>query len=185
MVRVWDKHTFRRDGFLGQVTIKFNTDLLESGGEVIDDWFVLKQRGKKDNVSGSLRLRINYGSVKKAKETKAKEHPPATCPEDSSDDDAEEREKKPLALSQNYHKADPRLERSTHVQIDEDDGTDREADGAEEEEGDYVPARKGKAELTKLSKDSKVTLSSKNLEVPICPSIADWWIKPESCSLSL
>jgi hypothetical protein len=164
MVRVWDKHTFRRDGFMGQVTIKFNTELLD-GEEAIDQWFDLRQRGKKEDVSGSIRLRINYGDLKKEKksEKERKSRVGSGGGDSSSEDDRdeeEEKDKKPLALSQNYHKADPRLERSTHVQIDEDEATE-DADA----ETHYEPARKGKAELAKLNKDTKVSLSNKNLEV--------------------
>jgi len=41
-LRCWDKHKFRSDKFLGQVTIKFNTALLSSS-EKLDDWFALKK----------------------------------------------------------------------------------------------------------------------------------------------
>jgi hypothetical protein len=162
MVRLWDKHTFRRDGFLGQVTIKFNTDLLDSE-EAIDQWFVLKQRGgKKEDVSGSVHLRIHYGDYRNGKEKgKARQGGGDDGVDVDGEDEADaDAGKKQLALSSNYHKDDPRLKQSMFVQIDEE-----EAEADSFGEAQYEPARKGKAELAKLNKDTKVTLASKNLEV--------------------
>jgi hypothetical protein len=167
MVRLWDKHTFRRDGFLGQVTIKFNTELLDAGDEApIDQWFALKQRGKKEDVSGSVHLRIHYGDHPKGQtQGKGKQARPERGDggddgEEEEDDD-EEAKQRPLALSSHYHKEDPRLKKSTFVQVDEEE---EEAEAAEGHDA-YEPARKGKAELVKLHKDAKVTLSAKNSEV--------------------
>jgi len=73
-IRCWDKHTFRRDRFMGQVTIKLNPEVLR-GEALIDDWFPLSQRGgkKKEEVSGDLQLRIQYGElVEKKKDTTKK-----------------------------------------------------------------------------------------------------------------
>jgi hypothetical protein len=164
MVRLWDKHTFRRDGFLGQVTIKFNTELLDAGDEApIDQWFALKQRGKKEDVSGSVHLRIHYGDQPKGQgqgKGKGKQARPGDDDGEEEDEDDEEAKQRPLALSSHYHKEDPRLKKSTFVQVDEEEEAE-----AEEGHDEYEPARKGKAELAKLHKDVKVTLSAKNLEV--------------------
>eukprot|EP01088_Endostelium_zonatum_P001572 TRINITY_DN11887_c0_g1_i1.p1 TRINITY_DN11887_c0_g1~~TRINITY_DN11887_c0_g1_i1.p1 ORF type:complete len:469 (-),score=95.70 TRINITY_DN11887_c0_g1_i1:745-2151(-) len=75
-VRCWDKHTFRRDGFLGQVTIKINPDILRQ--KVIDSWFPLSQRGgkKKEEVSGDLSLKIQYGDVVATPDTPKKTDEP-------------------------------------------------------------------------------------------------------------
>lgn len=167
MVRLWDKHTFRRDGFLGQVTIKFNTELLDAGDEApIDQWFALKQRGKKEDVSGSVHLRIHYGDHPKGQgqgqgqgQGKGKQARPGDDDGEEEDEDDEEAKQRPLALSSHYHKEDSRLKKSTFVQVDEDEEAE-----AEEGHDAYEPARKGKAELAKLHKDVKVTLSAKNLE---------------------
>eukprot|EP00005_Dracoamoeba_jomungandri_P000059 CAMPEP_0174252360 /NCGR_PEP_ID=MMETSP0439-20130205/1863_1 /TAXON_ID=0 /ORGANISM="Stereomyxa ramosa, Strain Chinc5" /LENGTH=598 /DNA_ID=CAMNT_0015332883 /DNA_START=29 /DNA_END=1825 /DNA_ORIENTATION=- len=71
-VRCWSKHTFRKDGFQGQLTIKFNTELLKSE-EVIDDTFNLSKRGgKKTGAVGDIKLQIQYGDIANKKKAKPK-----------------------------------------------------------------------------------------------------------------
>lgn len=62
-VRVWDKHKFRSDKFMGQATIKFNNQLLNSS-EKQDEWFILQKRKSKEDVSGKIHLEIQYGELK-------------------------------------------------------------------------------------------------------------------------
>ena len=63
-VRCFDKHTFRKDKFLGQFTITFNSKLVSST-EAIDSWFNLASRNAQDSVSGSIQLRVQYGDLLK------------------------------------------------------------------------------------------------------------------------
>lgn len=66
----------------GQVTIKFNNELLQST-EIIDSWFPLSARpNKKDSVSGQLQLRIQYGDLKTA-----------TAPSDNNINTVEDKDK--------------------------------------------------------------------------------------------
>ena len=62
-LRCWDKHKFRTDKFMGQVTIKFNTQLLSSA-EQLDDWFSLKKRKAKESVNGEIHMQIQYGDLR-------------------------------------------------------------------------------------------------------------------------
>ena len=65
-VCVWDKHTFRTDKFMGQCSIQFNADLINST-DVIEQWFPLSQRKVQEAVSGKINLRIQYGTLKEKK----------------------------------------------------------------------------------------------------------------------
>jgi hypothetical protein len=47
---------------MGQVTIKFNPQLLSSA-ETLDDWFILQKRKIKEHISGEIHLRIQYGEL--------------------------------------------------------------------------------------------------------------------------
>jgi hypothetical protein len=161
MVRMWEKHTFRRDGFMGQSTIKFNTELLE-GEDAIDDWFNLAtgSSSKKSEDLGALRLKIQYGELKKDnKGKKSKEG--STSGSSDGGSGTGEKKTNPLSVSQNYHKKDPRLEKKTHIQIDEDDTPEV----GDDDELDYDSCRKGAAFMEKITKDCKINLSNKNLEL--------------------
>lgn len=62
-LRCFDKHLFRKDKFLGQVTVTFNSKLVSSA-EAIDHWFPLTPRNASETVSGSVHLKIQYGDLK-------------------------------------------------------------------------------------------------------------------------
>lgn len=59
-VRCWDKHVFRKDKFLGQFTVTFNSKLVASQ-EAIESWFDLAARNADETVSGSINLKIQFG----------------------------------------------------------------------------------------------------------------------------
>jgi len=162
LVRVWERHRFRRNRFLGQATIRFNPELLIKRGEAINQTFELWKRGKKAAVSGSIRLHIHYGGQASGGGKKKSKGKGKKDDEDESDDE-QHVEKKPLALSQHYHKFDPRLQNSTHVQVDEDDGDGEDEGGEENEDALSKLTRKGKSKLSKLSNEIK--LATKTLEV--------------------
>ena len=65
-VCVWDKHTFRTDKFMGQCSIQFNAELINST-DVIEQSFPLSARKLKEQVSGKITLRIQYGKLKEKK----------------------------------------------------------------------------------------------------------------------
>jgi hypothetical protein len=48
---------------MGQLTIKFNTELLQSSTK-LDDYFPLKKRKQSENITGDIHLKIQYGDVK-------------------------------------------------------------------------------------------------------------------------
>jgi len=162
MVRCWDKHTFRRDGFLGQITVKFNTEILESH-EAIDDNFTLSKRGDKkgESVSGRLHLKIQYGDlVKKEEKPKPKEKP-----KQLGDSNENKEKKNPmLTASKKWEDQNIKLKNSAFVVVEEDDSLPESSVEGEEE---FDPIRKGPsaAAMDKLSKDQKITLANKNLEV--------------------
>eukprot|EP01127_Copromyxa_protea_P017463 TRINITY_DN5315_c0_g1_i1.p1 TRINITY_DN5315_c0_g1~~TRINITY_DN5315_c0_g1_i1.p1 ORF type:complete len:617 (-),score=129.10 TRINITY_DN5315_c0_g1_i1:59-1843(-) len=68
-VEVWDRHRVRSDKFMGRVILKFSDSKLMSSEEIIDDWFKLDKRGKKETVSGRIKLRVQYGTLKVAEKT--------------------------------------------------------------------------------------------------------------------
>lgn len=63
---VWDKHTFRTDKFMGQCSIQFNAELINSE-DVIEQWFPLSARKLNEPVSGKVNLKIQYGVLKEKK----------------------------------------------------------------------------------------------------------------------
>eukprot|EP01091_Cochliopodium_minus_P002264 TRINITY_DN1212_c0_g1_i1.p1 TRINITY_DN1212_c0_g1~~TRINITY_DN1212_c0_g1_i1.p1 ORF type:complete len:586 (+),score=188.95 TRINITY_DN1212_c0_g1_i1:54-1811(+) len=63
---VWDKHTFRTDKFMGQCSIQFNAELINSE-DVIESWFPLSVRKVNEAVSGKINLKIQYGTLKEKK----------------------------------------------------------------------------------------------------------------------
>lgn len=79
-LRCFDKHTIRKDKFLGQFTVAFNSQLVSST-EAVEQWFPLAARTVRgarerfwfvrspgpqpqETVSGSVHLRIQYGDLK-------------------------------------------------------------------------------------------------------------------------
>lgn len=55
--RVWDRHRFRPDKHMGQVTVKFNTAKLQEAD--VDQWIPLSRRpGKNETVSGASIVRV-------------------------------------------------------------------------------------------------------------------------------
>lgn len=68
-VRVFDKHRLRSDKFLGQVTLRFNTELL-LGEEMLNEFFPLAKRKQKEVVKGDIHLRIVYGDPSQKKPAK-------------------------------------------------------------------------------------------------------------------
>lgn len=161
VIRCWDKHTFRRDGFLGQITVKFNTELLESH-EAIDDFFNLSKRGEKKNesVSGKLRLKIQYGElVQKVK----KEDKKVPKEEKLSNSGEKGDGHKALTVSKKWEDQNIKLKNSAFVVVEEDDNLPVDVDKEEE----FEPFRKGPcvAAMEKLHKDQKIALTNKNLEV--------------------
>lgn len=59
VITVWEKHKFVKDKFLGIVTLKFNNALFDER-LVVDDWFKLNKRKKKQKVTGDLHMRVLY-----------------------------------------------------------------------------------------------------------------------------
>eukprot|EP01090_Pellita_catalonica_P021918 TRINITY_DN8338_c0_g1_i1.p1 TRINITY_DN8338_c0_g1~~TRINITY_DN8338_c0_g1_i1.p1 ORF type:complete len:612 (+),score=120.40 TRINITY_DN8338_c0_g1_i1:20-1855(+) len=162
MVRCWDKHTFRRDGFLGQVTIKINTAVLE-GESQIDDWFTLKTRGarRKETVSGDVMLKIQYGKLKKKGSKKSK----GSKKEKTETEETDEPSNKQLKVSKNWDKA--KLDNKTHVVVDpHPDDVDYDSEDEDANEESYSPRRTGPPAcgMVKIN-NSKVSLSNKDLDV--------------------
>lgn len=62
-LRCWDKHMLRKDKFLGQFTVTFNSNLVSST-EAIEHWFPLTSRKPQEKVTGSVHLKIQYGDLK-------------------------------------------------------------------------------------------------------------------------
>ncbi|KAL6068610.1 Defective in cullin neddylation protein [Balamuthia mandrillaris] len=167
IVRCWDKHTFRRDVFMGQITIKFNTELLE-GQDSIDQWFPLNKSGgkKKENVSGDIRLKIQYGGGKDKGGSSSKDKEKEEEEEEEEEENARANAKKNnLKVSGKWHEKDQELVKSALVVVDEDDTPSYHS--GDDDDADYESNRKGPshAALDKLLKDSKLTFANKNLEV--------------------
>jgi hypothetical protein len=55
---------FRKDKFLGQFTVTFNSKLVASQ-EAIENWFDLAARNADETVSGSIHLKIQFGDALK------------------------------------------------------------------------------------------------------------------------
>mmetsp|Transcript_17632 Transcript_17632/g.24490 ORF Transcript_17632/g.24490 Transcript_17632/m.24490 type:complete len:605 (+) Transcript_17632:224-2038(+) len=151
----WDKHKFRADKFLGQVTIKFNTALLASS-EKLDDWFPLNKRKTGEVVTGDIHLQIQYGDVKESSATPIKDRSHTITNADVTN----------LKISSNFNteETNKKLQNSTHVIVAEEE----EQDAAEKDDDEYEKVRDGPstAALDKLSKDDKdIALANKNLEV--------------------
>eukprot|EP01087_Luapelamoeba_hula_P010071 TRINITY_DN2649_c0_g2_i3.p1 TRINITY_DN2649_c0_g2~~TRINITY_DN2649_c0_g2_i3.p1 ORF type:complete len:441 (+),score=73.47 TRINITY_DN2649_c0_g2_i3:88-1410(+) len=159
IVQCWDKRTFRRDGFLGKITIKFNVELLESK-DAIDEWYDLSNRGKKgsDNVSGAVHLKIQYGELKKKKSKAVK------MPRDEGEPDRpfSDEGHKQLTASKKWDDQNIKLKDSVAVVIGED-SVDYDSD---QEDSTYESIRRGPlaAALEKLNKDQKIALTNRNLE---------------------
>jgi len=152
-LRCWDKHKFRSDKFMGQVTIKFNTQLLSST-EQLDDWFPLKKRKSKESISGEVHMQIQYGDLKTSNNL-TRDHS-ATISEQSTVD---------LKVSPNFNTEETniKLRTSTHVIVDEE-----EEEGGDKEEEQYDRIREGPATaaLEKATKDEKdAVFGNKNLEI--------------------
>jgi hypothetical protein len=170
----WDKHKFRSDKFLGQVTLKFNKGLLSSN-EKLDDWFQLKPRSKDEPVSGDVHLEIQYGDLKSkflmknsivgsssstlltsssSNIEKTRTMTMSLTPETTPVKDLK------VSAAFNTDETNAKLKMSTHVVVDEDteEGNDNDFD--------HVRDGPSTVAMEKLTKDDKdITLSNKNLEV--------------------
>lgn len=180
-VRVWDKHRFRADKFMGQLTIKFNPAKLADTD--IDEWFALQKRSAKEPVSGEVKLVIRLAGVSGAGA--------AARPAVSSGGAAVEPSQSTLDLkvsaSYSDKSTDDALSNSTHVVVEEDEDSADFDDGASTYDGpggaidDYDRLREGPAAtvLAKLSKEEKaISLSGKNLEFTNSGSAAvDGWAR--------
>jgi len=150
-LRCWDKHKFRSDKFLGQITIKFNTSLLSST-EKLDDWFVMNKRKEGEDVTGDIHLQIVYGELKQSEIIKER------------GGTVSHNENENIKVSANFssQETNNKLKLFTHVVVDEDpDETKGNFDG-------YEKIREGPSDssLDKLIKEEKdLIFSNKNLEV--------------------
>eukprot|EP01114_Cavostelium_apophysatum_P013673 TRINITY_DN3364_c0_g1_i4.p1 TRINITY_DN3364_c0_g1~~TRINITY_DN3364_c0_g1_i4.p1 ORF type:complete len:545 (+),score=110.15 TRINITY_DN3364_c0_g1_i4:209-1636(+) len=153
-LRCWDKHKFKADKFLGQVTIKFNTALLSSS-EKLDEWVPLQRRKTKEEVSGDVHLQIQYGDLPEI--TKARS---GTVVAENSGTE--------MKVSGNFNteETNNKLKSSTLVVVMEEEEDDE--NGGDKLEQDYEKVREGPSAacLEKIGKDDKdILLTNKNLEV--------------------
>jgi len=149
VVRVWEKHTFFKDKFLGILTIKFNTNMIQDE-DVLDDWFTLSKRKKKDTVSGQIYLKVIYGDSKATRSRKGKGIDGVGRASSGLNESAStvagkvpEEENKALTVSKHWAHKDNLLEQSKFVVIEEDNDSDSESgeDGEDGEDG-KSPGRK-------------------------------------------
>eukprot|EP01119_Soliformovum_irregulare_P010969 TRINITY_DN2710_c0_g1_i1.p1 TRINITY_DN2710_c0_g1~~TRINITY_DN2710_c0_g1_i1.p1 ORF type:complete len:615 (-),score=204.72 TRINITY_DN2710_c0_g1_i1:16-1860(-) len=155
-LRVWDKRKFRGDKFMGQVTVKFNTEVMQSTS-AIDDWFPLSKRKTKENVSGDVHLQIQYGDLVGAP-TKDRS---ATI----SDFQAPSTQEVRASVAFNTDETNAKLKSTTHVIVEEDPAEDS---SIQEINTEYDKIRDGPAQaaMEKAIKDEKdITFGTKNLEL--------------------
>jgi len=163
-LRVWDKHKFRSDKFMGQVTIKLNTALLSSK-ESLDDWFPLSKRATKEYVSGDVHLHIHYGDKTSSPDSKRERDRSSTLTPEMSSIDVK------VSAHFNTDEINKKLQNSTHIvvdEIEEEEEGEKEKEKEKEKEGDYEKIRDGPSAtaLEKLTKEDKeLTFTNKNLEV--------------------
>lgn len=180
-MRCWDKHKFRADKFLGQVTIKFNTALLQSS-EQLDNWFTLSKQKSKEEVKGEVHLQIQYGEVKEGKLHLVYDHGLSLkymmCDIlTHSFSDSKTKPRSQTLVSENSHldvkvsanfntaETNAKLQSSNFVVVVEEE---EEEDASNDKNEDYEKVRDGPsvACMEKINKDDKdVVLSNKNLDV--------------------
>jgi hypothetical protein len=130
---VWHKQKILADKFMGQVTIKFNNELLASTS-IIDDSFPLSARSnKKDSVRGSLQLKIQYGELKTVSNTENNTNNNAV---DYKDKNKHEN----MRVSKRYTAQDLALNTSPFVVVTDDiKSPRREEESMSEEEPEDLP----------------------------------------------
>jgi hypothetical protein len=101
VLSVWEHHTLFPDKFLGVLTIQFNEQKLEEGGELLNDTFPLAKRKPRDVVSGKLSLVVKYGTGAKVPKPTVKLMP-ADQKEPGGDDTPNPRQHRPLRVSSKW-----------------------------------------------------------------------------------
>jgi len=116
VLRVYEKHVFWSNKFLGIVTIKFNLKLLQKGG--INDWFPLSKLRGSERVSGEIQLHIQYSDTAAIKATPKKS-------ESREEDDEADNGNSELKVSSKWSEKDDELLKKSWVVVEEDTETDK------------------------------------------------------------
>lgn len=135
----WQHHTIFPDKFLGVLTIQFNEQKLQEGGELLNDEFTLSKRKPRDVVSGRIQIKVMYGTGAKVPKTvkmlPADQKDPSTGPEDPNG----RREHRPLRTSSKWGLSRALNHNNAAFVVVEEDSDDENVDSSKP---DASPAKK-------------------------------------------